>query len=62
MPWQQQGCNVTNRPCTPSSTTQLFSNNLLNDHPLVLEYLAKHVLDLGLETVGTVCVHALKQL
>jgi hypothetical protein len=39
------------RPSTPGSLNgvQLVSDELLNDHPLLLEYLAKAVLAAGLQ-------------
>eukprot|EP00983_Pelagomonas_calceolata_P098317 1158333-Pelagomonas_calceolata.AAC.4 len=43
------------RPSTPGAGgVQLVSDELLNDHPLLLEYLAKHVLAAGLKEVQQV--------
>ena len=42
---------VPRRPGTSAGSVRLSSNEFLNDHPVLLEYLAKHVLQEGLALV-----------
>jgi hypothetical protein len=52
MPEGWDSDNIGPRPGTAGAyTSRLVSDQLLNDHPLVLEYLAKHVLAKGAAAV-----------
>lgn len=43
------GGRPSTAPGSSMNSVQLYSSELLNDHPLVLEYLAKHVLQEGMQ-------------